>query len=236
MENLNNQPESSISPVGAPEKNKALSLPSAIVVAAIIIAGAVFLNGGTAGSALSGEVPNKLDLISTVTAADFVRGDEGAPVTIIEYADFSCGYCGVYHPTLQKIVKEYDGQVKWVYRHLPIFNIEAAVASQCVGNLGGDTAFWNFADTMYLNRDSYSSDFYRQTALAEGIVAEEYDACIASPLVKSKIQKDFNQGKILLGFNATPYSVIVDKNGQEFSFAGALPYDDVKSLLDTLLQ
>lgn len=216
-------------------KKTALSLPAAIVVAAVIIAGALFMRNG-ASSAETKSSPDKLDLISEVSSADFIRGNVDAPVTIIEYADFSCGFCGVYHPTLSQIVAESEGRVRWVYRHLPIFNIDAAVAGQCVGNTAGDKAFFDFADIMYANKEKYSAAFYREIAVSVGTDGASYDACIDNPLIKSKIQKEFSQAKILLGFNATPHTIIIDKDGEKFSFAGALPYEDVKNVVETLVQ
>ncbi len=227
METPNNNEEAIV-----PKKKRELNLSSSIIVGAIIIAAAIFVTQGEA--APSGEGGSKFDLVSQITEADFVRGGEKADITIIEYADFSCSFCAKYHPTLQKIVAESEGKIRWVYRHLPIFNMDAAVASQCVGNLAGDNAFWNFADTMYQNREKYGAEYYKILALAEGIDSAAYDACITDPIVKSKIQRDFSQAKILLGLDATPYSIVIDKSGQEFSFAGALPYEDVKSVLDGL--
>lgn len=212
---------------------KGLNLPSAIIIAAVIIASSIFINRGNAGSlGQSSETP--LDLVADVTEEDVVRGDPKADITIIEYADFSCGYCAKYHPTLQQIVNESEGKVRWVYRHLPIFNKEAAIASSCVGKLGGDSAFWTYADSLYLNKDKFSSDFYRSEAVKLGIEEAQYDYCIGDQILKSKIDREFTEARLLLGFNATPYTVIVDKAGRKFSFAGALPYTELKVAIDGL--
>lgn len=212
-------------------KKPGLSIGNAIVCAAIIIAVAIIIGKEGTGTAA---VADTLDLVSSVTEEDFVRGDENAPITIIEYADFSCGYCAQYHPTLQKIVEGSEGQVRWVYRHLPIFNIDAAMASQCVGTLGGEESFWNFSDKLYANQDRLSSEFYLASALGLGVDEASYNTCIANPVLKKQIMDEFNRNKILLGFNATPYTVLIDKVGRKFSFAGALPYDNIQSLIDTL--
>lgn len=214
-------------------KKSQLSIPNAIILAAIIIAGAVFVSKGSTNSAtISGG--DKLDLVSEITAEDFIRGDENAPITLIEYADFSCHFCAEYHPTLQKIVADYDGRVRWVYRHLPIFNIEAAIASSCIGKLGGTEAFWNFSDTLFANPDNRNREYYLATALANGLVETEYTTCTKDPAIKSKITTEFNQNRILLGFDATPYTVLIDKNGRKFSFAGALSYENLTSVIDGL--
>ena len=212
---------------------RGLNLPSAIIIAAVIISSSIFINRGNAGS-MGESSDSPLDLVADVTEEDLVRGDSKADITIIEYADFSCGYCAKYHPTLQQIVSEYEGRVRWVYRHLPIFNKEAAVASSCGGRLGGDSAFWTYADTLYLNTDKFSSDFYRSEAVKIVIVETEYDLCMGDQILKSRIDREFTEARLLLGFNATPYTVIVDKSGRKFSFAGALPYSELKVAIDSL--
>jgi protein-disulfide isomerase len=221
------------------EENKTnkptLNLPSAIVVAALLVGGAIYFTRSNA-SVTANKTPDKLDLVSEISESDFIRGEKSAKITLIEYADFSCGFCGKYHPTLQKLVEESKGKIRWVYRHLPIFNMEAAVASQCVGNIAGDEAFWKFADTLYLNRDKYSTEFYKITALKSGVGETEFDSCIGNPIIKSKIQKDFNQAKLLLGFEATPTTVVVDEDGRTFSFSGALDYESLKGVLDGLIR
>ncbi len=216
------------------QASKGLNLPTAIVVAAIVIGGAIFLRGNAenASPAVAGDASDSL--VPAVTDSDFIRGNVGAPITVIEYADFSCGYCGVYHPTLTRLVAESEGQVRWVYRHLPIFNIEAATAGQCVGTLAGDEAFFKFADTLFANKDKYSTDFYRETAITAGADADAYDTCFSDPLVSGRIKNDFTRTRILLGFSGTPQTIIIDKNGKEFSFAGALPYEDVASVIQGL--
>ncbi len=217
-----------------PKAKPALNLPGAIVVAAIIIGAALFMTRGS--GIASQKTPDKLDLVSEVTAADFIRGNPDAPVTLIEYADFSCHYCAQYHPTLAKLVNDYQGKVRWVYRHLPIFNVEAAVASTCVGKTAGNEAFWKFSDMLFANQKSFNTDFYRDRAIASGAKGEDYYKCIADPLVKSKIEKDANKTKILLGFDATPYNVLIDKSGHKFSFAGALSEENLKAAIDGILE
>lgn len=209
-------------------------MPLAIVIAAAIIGGAITLAPHAAPAGVAA-APDKLDLVADISKTDFIRGDENADVTVIEYADFSCHYCAQYHPTMQKLIAAYPGRVRWVYRHLPIFNMEAAIASECVGDLAGDDAFWHFADTLFAHQDSFSTAFYRETALVSGVSGSDYDACIANILTKSAIERDFRQARTLLGFNATPYTILIDKAGRKYSFAGALPFADLQTSVETLL-
>jgi len=85
---------------------------------------------------------------------DHVRGDRSAPVMLVEYSDFECPFCAQFHPTLEKALDDFDGQVAWTYRHFPLTSIHAealpaALASECAAELGGEDAFWDFADSLF---------------------------------------------------------------------------------------
>ena len=81
---------------------------------------------------------------------DYILGDRGAKIAIIEYTDYQCPFCHAVHPTHQQLVKKYDGKVMWVMRHFPLsFHPEAmplAIGAECAGKLKGNDAFWQFTD------------------------------------------------------------------------------------------
>jgi protein-disulfide isomerase len=92
--------------------------------------------------------------VDPISEKDHVRGDRDAQIVLIEYSDFQCPFCSRFHPTAQQVVEEFNGQVMWVYRHFPLDSIhpvarKAAEASECVAELGGNDAFWNFVDTIF---------------------------------------------------------------------------------------
>lgn len=89
-----------------------------------------------------------------IKSTDHVRGNRNAKVFLIEYSDFQCPYCKRFHPTAQQVLKNYAEDVAWVYRHYPLDQIHpyarpAAVASECVTEIGGEEAFWKFADAVF---------------------------------------------------------------------------------------
>lgn len=107
----------------------------------------------------SGEISVAAGAVETAKAAlpiaddDHVYGSREAAITMIEFSDFQCPYCARAHPTVTQIVAESDGEINWVYRHLPLGNHPAAypasVASECARELNGDDAFWAFADALF---------------------------------------------------------------------------------------
>lgn len=213
-----------------------LSLPSAIVVAGLLISFSVIFSSTQKGKTDVSNQGTKDVAIPEVTDADFIQGDKNAEITIVEYSDFSCGFCARYHPTMKKIVEEYKGKVRWVYRHLPIFNKPAAVASSCVGNILGDESFFLYADKIFENQKDINQDFLKKEALLLGLTDSQYETCINDKVLNDKISEDFTSVRVLAGFNATPHTVLIDKSGNMYPFSGALPYEEVSTLVNSLLK
>lgn len=82
---------------------------------------------------------------------DHLMGNPDAQVKIIEYSDFECPYCKIFHATLNKIVAESNGSVSWVYRHWPLHqnSFEKLVAAECVAQIKGNDAFWKYSDLLF---------------------------------------------------------------------------------------
>src|SRR3546814_15691189 len=83
-------------------------------------------------------------------------GSPDASVKVIEFSDFECPFCKGFHRTMGQVMEAYgqDGKVAWVYRHFPIDSIHSkarkeAQASECAAELGGNDAFWAYAETPF---------------------------------------------------------------------------------------
>ena len=104
----------------------------------------------------SGSVSSSDDIaINPITDEDHIRGNQDAAVTVVEYSDFGCPYCAQFHQTMKQVTNNYDAsEVAWVYRHFPIPQLHPqaprlARASECAADLGGQEAFWTFADEVF---------------------------------------------------------------------------------------
>ncbi len=87
------------------------------------------------------------------------KGPTGAPVTIIEYSDFQCPFCGRAFPTIQQVLSEYGDKVQFAYKHYPLISIhpraqKTAEASECARDQG---KFWEFHDALFQNQEDWSS-------------------------------------------------------------------------------
>jgi len=173
-----------------------------------------------------------------LTANDHVRGDKNAPVTIVEYSDFQCPYCGAFHPSMQRLMDEYDGQVNWVYRNFPLsFHpnaTPAANAAECIAALGGNDAYWEFADGLFENQDSLGDALYASLAKQVGVNASDFQDCYTSRKYQAKITAD-QTGGAQAGVTGTPGSFIVGADGSTTLVPGAIPYEQLKAMVDQML-
>jgi len=190
----------------------------------------------------SGQLAGKL---RPVDKNDHVRGNPKAPVTLIEYSDFECPFCKRFHATLKKAVAESNGQWKWVYRYFPLEQLhpvkarKEAVAAECAAELGGNDAFWKFADRFYeLTPSNNRTDIDRvlpQIAREIGLDEARFASCVASGRHDRRIEEDYRNA-VATGGNGTPWSIIVSQSGKAFPLSGAQPEAVVKQLVGLAFQ
>lgn len=219
-------------------------IPGAIVVAGALIAGAVYMGGKTPSSGSTGvNVADAAVSIPAPSTQDHLRGNPNAPVTIIEYSDTECPFCKAFHSTLKQIMTDYSGQVNWVYRQFPIPQLHQramneAEATECVASLNGNDAFWAYLDNIFQttnSNDSLDPTLLPKMATSVGVNAANFNTCLASGRFAKKIEDSIKEA-IKAGARGTPYSVIINKNGDQQIVNGAEPYDSVKAKIDSLLE
>ena len=213
----------------------------AIIIAGALIALALFFTSRSAeglsagGGGHAGVRAATIQDFRLPTEDDHVRGNPDAKVAIVEFSDFECPFCARLHPTLSRIVEE-NSDVRWVYRHFPLSQIHsralgAATASECIARLGGNDAFWTFADTAFSNQNRLGNALYPEVAASVGIDADAFSSCLADRSVAANVQADGSEA-IASGGRGTPFAVIVTANGALVPFSGALPYEQVAGLVD----
>jgi protein-disulfide isomerase len=176
---------------------------------------------------------------------DHIRGNPDAPVTLIEYSDFECPFCKSFHPTVKKVVDESDGQVRWVYRHFPLDQIhpvkarKEAAASECAAELGGNEAFWKFADRFFeltpSNNKTDVDTVLPRIAREIGLDEARFASCLASGRHDRRVEEDV-QNALATGGRGTPWSLVVSKSGTVYPLSGAQPYASVKQLVELAAQ
>lgn len=165
----------------------------------------------------------------------YSRGPEDAPVNIVEFSDFGCGYCRIFQTqTLPVLIDEYvsAGLVRWTYVPyvLGIFpnGEQAAVAGECAGEQGKfepmrarlyeDQAGWRGSDE--------PTSFFARLAKEEGLDAEEFAQCLGGDEAMSRVRDNTRMGQAG-GIRGTPGFFV---NG--FPISGALPLDSFRDVID----
>ena len=166
---------------------------------------------------------------TTVATAGFPsKGPADAAVTIVEFSDFECPYCGGFYPTLKEIEKNYKDKIRIVYRQFPLTSIhpramKAAEASLCANDQG---QFWQMHDAMFTDQSKLEVADLKDKAVKLSLNAAAFNACLDSSKYASNIKNEILEGA-KLGVNGTPSMFI---NGRFLS--GDQPYEDLAKLID----
>jgi len=131
--------------------SKSKTAPFVLIVAAVIVAGGIALYLSRQGAAAGN--PDA----SSAQGSGRVRGDEKAPITLVEYGDYQCPTCGHYHPIIQELLSRYSGKLKLEYHHFPLIQIHpnampAAIAAEAAADQG---KFWEMHDQLYFNQNKW---------------------------------------------------------------------------------
>jgi len=146
---------------------------------------------------------------------------------------------------MKQVTTEYGDKVAWVYRQFPLDQLhpvkarKEAVASECAAELGGNDAFWKYADRFFeltpSNNQTNIDTVLPQIAKEIGLDEAKFASCLASNKYDAHIEGDV-QNAVATGGNGTPWSIVVAKNGKKYPLSGAQPYASVKQLIDLALQ
>jgi len=155
-------------------------------------------------------------------------GPADAPITVVEFSDFQCPFCRRFHDeTYQALLDAYPGQIRFVYRNLPLTSIHpsampAAIASLCAND---QNKYWEFHEKLF-SSETLDEPTYIQYATDLGLDVETFTACLSSGSHDDFIQKDmdFSLG---LGVQSTPTFFV---NG--LAIVGAQPLSNFKQLID----
>jgi len=161
---------------------------------------------------------------------DAVKGDKNAPVTIVEFSDFECPFCGRHFTqTYPEIKSKYidTGKVNYVFRDFPLAFHQnakpASMAAECVKEEGGDNAYWDYHDTLFENQKALDSDSLKKYASDMG-----YDIadCLDSEKYADEVDADMKDGASY-GVQGTPAFFI---NGRLVS--GAQPFEAFETVIE----
>jgi protein-disulfide isomerase len=171
-----------------------------------------------------------------------VRGDPKAPITLLEYSDFTCGFCEkFFHETFPQLLSEYieTGKVRFVYRDFPRgigSPLRAADAARCAGE---QNAYWPMHDRLFNSGGQLALENLKHYAQELNLNGEQFSECMAAHRYMEDIRKDI-QDAGSLGIRGTPAFVLfptnVPENPHLILIPGAFPYETFKEEIDKLLK
>lgn len=165
-------------------------------------------------------------LIPEVTEKDHAQGKQDAPITIVEYGDYQCPYCGDAYPIVKEIEETFGDQINFVFRNFPLqeahpFAFPAAIAAEAAALQG---KFWEMHDALYENQYRLDEDLFDELAETIGLDIEKFQADSTKAEVKQKVEDDFESG-VRSGVNGTPSFYV---NGNKFDGAATDLYQMLK--------
>lgn len=144
-------------------------------------------------------------LAPPVTERDHIQGSSDAPLTLIQYGDFECPFCGTAYPIVKELQKALHGHLCFVFRHFPLTSIHphaehAAEASEASGEQGH---FWEMHDMLYENQDALADEDLARYAAALHLDASRVIQEVLEGAYAPHIREDFMSGA-KAGVNGTP--------------------------------
>ena len=201
-------------------ENKVL-IPLAIIVAALIIGGAVWYSRSASPDGDGPSTPTEIAIVP-LSEDDHMIGNPNAPVVLIEYSDLECPFCKSYHAEVQTLMDNdaygKAGRVAWVYRQFPIPSLHPkapteAYATECVAELGGNDAFWTYVARIFeVTPSNNGLDLGILPDLAEevGVDRAAFEKCLDDGTFEKKVQDSFTDA-LGAGAQGTPHTVFVMK-------------------------
>lgn len=183
--------------------------------------------------------PNPLaELVRREDGDPLAIGDIDAPVVVIEYADFTCKYCGVFaENTLPALMEEYvdAGHVRIEWRDAPVLSdhsITTAIAARAAAEQG---LFWEFYELLYAHTYAEVGDYSRETLVGlagtvNGLDVDAFTAALDAPELAEAVRQEGAQSRAI-GVTATPTFVVGDQVIQ-----GAQPIETFRQIIDKQLR
>ncbi len=231
-------------------------LPIAILVAAVLIGGAVIFatlyKGVPPSSATTGTVTQPAQSQPSVSATqamqlgprDAILGNPNAPVTLIEYGDYQCPFCGAFFSQTQpQIVADYvnTGKVRMVFRNFAFLGAESTAAAQAAECSEDQNKLWAYHDALYAGKVAddakgggeddgfYNRALFLKLATQVGLDVPTFTSCLDSNKYATLVTQE-KAAASAAEVNSTPTVLI---NGQ--TVTGAQPYAAFKAVIDAAL-
>ena len=162
-----------------------------------------------------------------VGGRDHVEGPSEAVITLVEYGDFECPYCGMAYPIVEELRRRIGDGMRFVFRHFPLNQTHphAEIAAEAAEAAGEQSRFWEMHRTLYTHQNALDLVHLLHYALQLGLDADRFEKALKARRFEPRVHDDFMSGA-RSGVNGTPTFFI---NGVRYDGPMDLP-----ALLETL--
>ena len=148
----------------------------------------------------------KSELTLPVSAErDHVQGPAEAPVTLVEYGDYECPYCGAAYPIIKQVQSRLGDRLRFVFRNFPITTSHphAEQAAEAAEAAAAQGTFWEMHDLLYENQQHLEQADLHRYAEQLGLDGPKFDEDLAQHAHAERVREDFMSG-VRSGVNGTP--------------------------------
>jgi protein-disulfide isomerase len=166
-------------------------------------------------------------LAPPVSDRDHIEGRPDAALTLVEFGDYQCPYCGAAYPIVKQLQRDLGKKLRFVFRNFPLTQAHpyALVAAQAAEAAALQGKFWEMHDYIYENQDQLDPSILPLWAQELGLDVNEFAGAIKDGLVTERIREDRKSG-VRSGVNGTPCFFI-----QGARFDGGADYDQLREAL-----
>src|SRR5215831_2309869 len=167
-------------------------------------------------------------LTPPVTERDHSAGDPHAPVSLVEYGDYQCPYCGAAHPIVKRLQRDLGKRLRFVFRNFPLTQAHpyALVAAEAAEAAALQGKFWQMHDYIFEHQEELDPDALPDWAQQIGLDLKEFGHAIKQGKIAERIKEDRMSG-IRSGVNGTPCFFINDSR-----YDGDTDYEPLKATLE----
>lgn len=144
-------------------------------------------------------------LVLPVSERDHILGPETASVTLLEYGDYECPYCGMAYPIVKEVLRRLRNEVRFAYRHFPLIQVHphAEHAAEAAESAGRQGKFWQMHDYLFEHQDALDDAHLVQYAMALDLDLFRFEQDMNDPAVIEHIREDILSG-VQSGVSGTP--------------------------------
>jgi protein-disulfide isomerase len=170
-------------------------------------------------------------LIVPVSDRDHILGRITAPVTLVEYGDYECPYCGQAHHVVKQLRQLIGHQLCFVFRHFPLTTVHphAELAAEAAEAAGAQGKFWEMHYALFEHQHALDPDDLVRYAAALGLDLSQFNSELARHVHAPRVREDFMSG-VRSGVNGTPSFFI---NGMRYD--GSFDFDPLLNAIEQVI-